>query len=137
MKKTLLYWLIALVVLQALSGITGGIGLIIDPTGGTLGIPQSWLQDSLFINYLIPGIILFLVLGIYPLILAIGLLKRKRWSLYATRLLGILLVIWILTEIAIIGYRTKPPLQLIYGIIGIIVIILAYLKGIKNILVEK
>lgn len=128
MKKVL----IAAVIFQGISGMAGGIGLISDPTGKSLNIPIEWLQGSPFNNYLLPGILLLIVLGIYPLIIAIGLLRNKYWGWMGSSYLGIALLIWIIVEIMVIGYQADPPLQLIYGLLSIIILILVYLPGTKN-----
>jgi len=127
-KPFKIYLLWALVLFQGLSGIIGGIGLVRDPTGRSLQIPLQWLESSPFENYLVPGLILLIVLGLYPLFIFYGLLKNKNWAWLATLILGIALMIWIGTEIWIIGYHPQPPLQLIYGFTGLIIIILVLLN---------
>jgi hypothetical protein len=82
MKKHLeIKILIACIIFQAISGLAGGIGLITDPTGASLKIPQEWLSQSPFKNYLMPGTILFIVLGIFPTIVSVGLWKGQYWGL--------------------------------------------------------
>jgi len=121
---------------QALSGLGGGAFLIADPTGETLDLSLSFLINSPFPDYLIPGIILFTVLGVYPLIVTAGLWKRKYWGWLGSIFLGIVLLIWIFVEILIIGYQSEPPLQLIYGILGIVIMFLTLLPGTKNFFIE-
>jgi hypothetical protein len=117
---------------QALSGLGGGAFLIADPTGETLNLPLSFLSNSPFPDYFLPGIILFSVLGVYPLTVTAGLWKRKYWGWLGSILLGIALLIWIFVEIIMIGYQSEPPLQLIYGILGIVILFLALLPSTKN-----
>jgi hypothetical protein len=124
--------LIILIVFQALSGLFGGAGLIIDSSGKFLNIPLEWLEGSPLSDYFIPGIILFAVLGIFPSIVIIGLLKSKYWGWIGSVLLGIALIIWIIVEIIIIGYQADPPLQLIYGILGVIILSLCFLPNIRR-----
>lgn len=139
MKKYLeIKILITFIIIQAISGLAGGIGLISDPTGASLRIPQEWLTNSPFKDYLIPGIILFTVLGIFPAIVSIGLWKEKYWGWLGSLLLGFALLIWIIVEIIIIGYQSNPPLQLIYGILGIVILLLTNLPRVKKFyLIEK
>lgn len=124
--------LISCVIFQALSGLAGGIGLIFDPTGNSLKIPQEWLLNSPFRDYLIPGIILFTVLGIFPAFVSVGLWKAKYWGWLGSLLLGVALLIWIIIEIKIIGYQSSPPLQLIYGILGIVILVLTNSLRVKQ-----
>lgn len=124
--------LISCIIIQAISGLAGGIALVSDPTGASLGIPQEWLSNSPFNDYLIPGVILFSVLGIFPAFVSVGLWKEKHWGWLGSLSLGIALIIWIIVEIIIIGYQSNPPLQLIYGILGIIILLVTSLSRVKR-----
>jgi len=126
--------LLVFIIFQGISGLAGGIGLILDPSGKSLKIPISWLEGSPFSNYLIPGLILFVVLGLYPLIVFYGLLKKLRWSWFSAFVLGAALIIWIGVEIIIIGYQPQPPLQLIYGLVGLIILVLVFLPSVRRFL---
>lgn len=124
--------LIALMIFQGVSGLFGGTGLVSDPSGETLQIPFEWLNGSPFSNYLIPGWILLIVLGIFPLTSLYGLFRRQRWGWFTALTTGAALIIWIGVEILIIGYQPHPPLQFIYGLAGIIILGLALLPSVKN-----
>ena len=117
------YILMGSIVFQGLSGLLGGIRLVLDPTGESIQIPLSWLAGSPFDDYLIPGLILFFVLGIFPLVVFYGMLKKTTWSWFAALLVGAGLIIWIAVEILIIGYHPQPPLQAIYGALGLIIMV--------------
>jgi hypothetical protein len=74
---------IFLLTFLGISAIGGGGALIISPSGKLLGgIPLSILKDSPFNDFLIPGIILFLVIGIFPCLVAYSLLKKpeNKWA---------------------------------------------------------
>ncbi len=131
-KSFTIYLLIICVVFQGISGLIGGISLINDPTGDNLGLPIKWLHGLPFENYLIPGIILLTILGIFPILVSAGLIARNKRALTSARLVGFALVIWIAVEIYITGYQTEPPLQLIYGILGIIILLLVYSTSVTN-----
>ena len=60
----------------ALGAIGGGLVLIISPTGELLGLPLSEFNNMPFDSYLIPGVILFSILGVIPSLLIIALLKK-------------------------------------------------------------
>jgi len=117
--------LFALVVFQAISGLAGGIGLVGDPSGANVQLPIGWLTGTPFSSYLIPGLILLLILGVGPLIVSVGLWRKCRWATPAAMAIGIALVIWIVVEIGMIGYIHNPPLQLIYGLLGVGILVLA------------
>lgn len=68
---------IFLILFLGLGAIGGGALLIISPSGKLLGgLPSSILVNSPFNDFLIPGIILFLVLGLTPCFLAWALIKK-------------------------------------------------------------
>jgi len=119
------------ILIQGLSGVAGGIGLVFDPSGASLGIPSSWLAGSPFADYLIPGVILLVVLGIVPLVDLYGLWTRQYWGWLGALLIGLALMIWIGVEILVIGYQPQPPLQLLYGILGVVISILALLPSVR------
>lgn len=131
-KSISFYALLALLFFQGMSGLFGGGALVLDPTGSTLQMPLSLLDGSPFDTYLIPGLILLLVLGVFPLIVLYGLWKKKTWSLSAAFLVSIALIIWIGVEIVMVGYHSEPPLQLIYGLTGIALLILSQMSSTKS-----
>lgn len=125
------YLLLILILFQGASGLYGGGALVLDPSGTFLQIPPGLLDESPFDTYLIPGIILLLVLGIFPLIVFYGMWKRKSWSWMGALLVSIALIIWLGVEIAMIGYHSDPPLQLIYGIVGVALLILTLMPSVR------
>ena len=65
----------------AVGALGGGIVLMISPTGELMGLPLSEFKNLPFNSFLIPGIILFTVLGIIPSLVIIALLKRTESKL--------------------------------------------------------
>lgn len=124
------YFLLILMLFQGASGLYGGGALVLDPSGTFLQMPPGLLDGSPFDTYLIPGIILLLILGIFPLIVFYGVWKRRAWSWAGAFLVSIALIIWIVVEIAMIGYHSEPPLQLIYGVVGVALLILTLMPSI-------
>src|SRR6056297_781397 len=131
-KSYSLYSLMILMLFQGLSGLLGGIALVIDPSGELLQMPLSILVGSPFNTFLIPGIILLTILGIFPMIIFYGLLERRIWAWTGALAVGIALIIWIGVEIWMIGYHSEPPLQLAYGALGLILMGLIFLPSVRN-----
>ena len=119
------YGLLAAMLLQGFSGFAGGAGLVADPSGEGLRIPLVWLEDTPFSDYQAPGLVLLFVLGLFPLAVAWGLWKRRPWAGYGSLLVGAALGVWILVEIWMIGYQPSPPLQAIYGLLSVLIVVLA------------
>lgn len=118
-RRPLLSWvLFALLVLQALGGLAGGGALAARPDGSLLKMPLSYIQDSPFPDYRIPGLLLFLVLGVFPLVVAVGLLRRRPWAWYGAFAVGCGLIIFELVEYVVIGYNVQQP---IWGGVGALI----------------
>jgi hypothetical protein len=116
------YLLMGALAFQGLSGLAGGLGLIVDPSGAMIGLPAAWLEGSVFSDYLIPGLILVSVLGMVPSFVLWGLWAGRSWSRAAALWVGIALIAWIVVEVIVVGYQPAPPLQLTYGALGAIII---------------
>ncbi|AGA68233.1 hypothetical protein Desdi_0706 [Desulfitobacterium dichloroeliminans LMG P-21439] len=106
-------FLILLHLILGMGAVFGGFVLILDPSGGIIKMPISILEHSPFDNFLIPGMILFIILGVFPLIISFALVKRWDWNL-ANRLniftkmhwswayslyIGFALIVWITVEL--------------------------------------
>lgn len=127
-----LYLLAGFLLFQGLSGLAGGFGLIRDPTGSAIGIPSSWLEGSPFRDYLIPGVVLFVVLGVVPVMVAWAVWVGLQWAWIASLIIGAALVIWITVQILVIGYQARPPLQAFYGTLGLLLIGLSTPRSVRR-----
>ncbi len=97
-------------------------------------MPLRLLDGAPFSNYLVPGIILFVMLGIVPTVVFYGLIRSLKWSWNGAVIVSLALIIWIGVEIAMVGYHADPPLQLVYGLTGILMLIITQLPAVKQIL---
>ena len=110
---------IALEILLAFGALGGGLALMAGPRGEILPLPISALAGSPFADYAVPGVILFAVLGLGPLVVAAAAWRGSRWAPLLTFGSGLALLIWITVEVAVIGFAWLPPLQPIYIVMGI------------------
>ncbi len=136
---------LSLLAFLGLSAIGGGGALIISPSGKLLGgLPLSILERSPFNDFLVPGIILFVVLGIIPSLLVLALLKKPN-SLFADRFnffkdmhwawtfsiyVPFALIIWIQVETMYI--QGVGWLQTFYMLYAIPLILVALLPQVRN-----
>jgi hypothetical protein len=120
--------LIVLTGIQAVGAIGGGVGLVRDPVEN-IGLPLSLLEGTPFKDYLIPGLILLIVVGLFSLFVFAGLLRRWKPAWWLSLASGGALVIWIVAEVALLGYLPGAGigLQIVFGLIGIAVVVLALL----------
>jgi hypothetical protein len=128
-----------------LSAIGGGAALIISPSGKLLGgLPLSILRHSPFTDFLIPGIILFVVLGIFPTVLIFALRKKipspfaerlnffkdMHWTWSYSIYVGFALIIWI--QVETIYVQGVGWLQTFYILFSITLIFVALLPQVRN-----
>ena len=125
-----------------INGLIGGILLVLKTDGSLLGMQVDWLIRSPFKNYLIPGILLSLFLGILPLITFLGLIKRRNWrftnlfNLYRDKnwawsfslYTGIIAIFWITIQLILTQYFWIQPLIIFNGLFIIIVTMIPEVK---------
>jgi len=128
--------LTVLVGIQAVSGVAGGAALVADPSGGILGMPVSTLRQGPFVDFLVPGLILLLVLGVFPAAVAVTLWTRPRWaaagalerafgehwSWIGAGAVGAGLLIWLAVELWMVG---PSSLLVMYAVLGLAIVALA------------
>lgn len=128
------YWWssIALLLILGFSASLGGIALVIDPSGSTVGLDVAGLQETYFDNYAAPGFILFFVLGIFSL--AASVLVMMKNAYYATLIFiqGSLLTGWILVQLYLLP--ETHVLQAVYLMMGLLLMLLGNLQRSKRVL---
>jgi hypothetical protein len=117
---------LGLEVLLSIGALGGGLVLVVAPRGEIMPLPLSALAGSPFDTYFVPGLILFGVVGLGPLIAARLACLRHPLAPTAAFVVGAGLLIWVAVEVAIIGYSNEPPLQAIYGIFGVAILLVAF-----------
>lgn len=100
-----------------IGAMAGGLAAIISPLE-PLGMPLEPLKNSPFTNYLIPGIILFTVIGLGNVISALTLCYKSKYQGYISGTLGGALVIWIIVQCMML--RAVAFLHVLFFIIGVI-----------------
>lgn len=116
---------IALEVFLSLGALGGGGALMLGSRGEIIPLPVSALSGSPFDTYFVPGLILFVVLGLGPLVAALLAWLRHPLAPHAAAIVGVALLTWLVVEIAILGYSNDPPLQPFYLLLGAAIIVVA------------
>lgn len=114
----------------AVTALYGGGMLVLDPTGGSVGMPVEWLDGTPFSDYLLPGLVLFGVLGVGALAVVLWLLLRWPGARYAAVGLGVALVGWIVVQVLLLG--RLHPFHLVYGGLGALLVGLALLPSVRT-----
>ena len=126
MKRSTRITAVIILFFNAVSAMFGGSGLMLDPTGAAMQMPIEFLKDSPFENFLIPGIILFSVNGLFNLFVGILGLRKKKLFPVLTILCGLFLIGWLSIQIMIIK-DFYAPLHVPYYSVGILLIILGFI----------
>ncbi|MDP4085258.1 MAG: hypothetical protein Q8934_11670 [Bacillota bacterium] len=138
------YLLICLHIFLGIGALFGGGALIISPDGSILSMPLKMLQNSPFNNFLIPGLILFVGLGILPLITTIFLIsekpskiakklridKEKDLSWNSSLYVGFILIIWITVEMYLI--KEVALIHVFYIFLGLLIQAVTLLPSVKK-----
>ena len=119
MRKALLI----LLAFNALSALFGGSLFLARPDGSLFGMPLAMLADTPFHDFLVPGLILFTVLGLGSCIGWMLVLHRSPLATRWVQVVGLGTVIWIVTQMIMI--HGADVLHAIYGATGVALVVLA------------
>jgi hypothetical protein len=111
--------------LVSLGALICGTLLIIVPSSALLQLPPDMLKDAPFNDFLIPGIILFVINGIGQLVAGILTVRRHPRAGLVGATFGLALMIWIFVQVNMIGGRNI--LQYSYFFVGTLETALAFL----------
>jgi len=140
--------MIALLAILAFLGFFSGFSFITDPSGGSHGMDTSILEGNTPIEDFMPvGVFFVLAYGFLPVAAIVGLWKQPRarwtdafnkwtgqnWAWSATLATGVLLIIWIAVEVAMIGSPPGFPrfLQIMMALFGVVFVGLCMLPGVR------
>ena len=143
-KTTTRNVLLFLLALLGLGAVYGGGSFIISPSGELLGMPLSVLDYSPFSNFLIPGIILFTILGVVPIGVTLALIKKPEykfaerfnffkdmyWAWTYSIYIAFALIIWI--QIETIFLHEVHWSHTLYVFCALIIIFIALLPQVRN-----
>lgn len=144
MKRPITLWILVFwLVFLALGGLYGGIAMLLDPSGSLLQMTEV-LPLLPVSNYVLPGLFLFFVMGLLPLLLIYGLLARPdgswleslihqtkyHWAWTGTVILGVGLAIWLIAEGMLIGF--KWAIQYVTAVNGLLILLFVFLPPVKN-----
>jgi hypothetical protein len=118
--------------------------LALDPTGGLMQMPLEMLQGTPFPNFLIPGLILGIVLGLGAFFVLACLFilpkwawaqrlnpfKGQHWTWAASAAFGLALMIWITVQVLMIGLGAF--IQVLYFGVGLAILLLTLTRPVRD-----
>lgn len=93
-------------VLVAVAAFVGGYYAMV----GAPAVPVGWLRGTPFRSYFLPGLILFELVGGSMLFAGLAVLARVRFARLVATVASLILVGWLLVELAVIGSVTWPEI---------------------------
>lgn len=94
---------VGLEIFLGIGALFGGGVFLLAPDGHLLGMTTKTLAGSPFQSYLVPGMILFVFVGIAPLLVAAITLRRLAIAPLAALAVGLTLIGWISVEMVVLA----------------------------------
>ena len=143
-RPVAVWFLFGLMLFNGIGALISGAMLFLAPDGHLLGLTEDILNRSLLSSYLAPGLILFLLIGVFPIFVCFSLLKlpgwrwpdrinparKYHWAWSASWAVGIIMLIWIITETSLLGYISA--LQPVIAIWGLAIFVLTMLPATRR-----
>lgn len=137
--------LVGLLAFLGIAAIGGGVTMMADPSGSTLGMDTELLDRvPLVDDYFVPGILLTLLLGVFPLIVLAGLLWRFpmpgtaalerrlgfEWPVLAAVVQGLGVVVWIVLQL--VWLPEAAAIQWVTMAVGVLIVVFAMLPAVRQ-----
>ncbi len=117
-KPLLVRILVGLQLLLGVGAVASGALLMLSPDGGLMHMPLNMIEGAPFASFFIPGLILFLFVGIYPLCVTYGLWKQPdwtwpdainpfkqfHWSWAGSLAAGVIVILWLSVELIWVSF---------------------------------
>jgi hypothetical protein len=143
MKRPIMLWpLVFFLLFLSLGGFSGAIPMLIDPTGSLLGVAET-LPFLPVPNFILPGIFLLVVMGLFPLLLSFALIARPNWrrvdsllqwsnhywAWTATLILVAIIALWLIYEGLLIGFF---PITYMTAVLGLLILLFALMPSVRR-----
>jgi hypothetical protein len=107
-ERPLALWLlIGLLAVLGVRGLLGGGQFLLSPSGAIIGVSTAVLAPTPVDDFLLPGVFLFVALGVLPLVVAAGLYDARSWARGGAVTVVILLGVWAIVEGLVLGFGER------------------------------
>lgn len=132
-KNILLFWCLFI----GVGAVFGGLCMLIEPSGKIMGMKDLLpffqvlpFADTLFSNFIFPGIALLIVNGITNIVASVLIIKKNKYGLILGAIFGFTLMLWITIQFVIFPPNFMSTIYFIFGILQL-------LSGILSIIFYK
>ena len=99
MKPTLRILAVFLLLFLGFGGVYGALMLISDPSGAKFDWSLDLLNGTPFNSFLIPGIVLLIVNGLFPISVAVITVLKKSYTHTLILFQGVIVIIWLSVQL--------------------------------------
>lgn len=131
MRKSAHILAVLILIFNGIAACFGGWMLITSPDGSSLGMTTGLLEYSPFTDFLIPGIVLFTVIGLFSLVSSYLVVRQVTRYSFLVILMGLILIGWIVVQAIMI--QTVNYLHVIFVSAGLLLVASGLLLRKQNI----
>jgi len=123
--RPLVHWLLVAALAQlSVRALAGGVALVVDPSGGLVGLSTGTLNGTPFADFLVPGVVLAVAFWFPPVVACYALHTGRWWGWLAAAGVAVALVVWVLVEVAV-GFA-RPTVYLNLGTAAAVLLLAAH-----------
>ena len=118
-RRWLLFWTLFI----GVGAVAGATGMLVDPSGKAMGMDAMLpyfqalpFSQTLFQNFVFPGVALLIVNGLTNLTAAVFLLKKKRAGVILGGLFGLTLMLWICIQFYMFPLNFMSTAYFLFGL---------------------
>lgn len=125
-----LWIIVGLHAFLGIRGLLGGGQFLLVPSGGLIGVSPTTLAETPFGDFFVPGLFLFVVFGVLPLLTAYSLYRGHPWSWAASAMISIALLVWVVVEGFVIGFGER--LQYLNGVQAVVMLVISLSPSVRR-----
>jgi len=115
-SRTLLMILGSLQLFVGIGAIPAGMAFILDPSGASMAMPSSWMTDTVFRTFFLPGLVLLVFHGLGSCVAGFLTYRNYRLAGELAIFFGVGLMVWIFVQIRMVPYHWLQPLYFALGV---------------------